>query len=186
MSAELPTSVHCVDEDDLIVSVDEPWLAFAHRNDVPELTRDSVVGRPLWDFVEGETTQDLYRTVLEAVRSRGTSVRFPFRCDAPDRLRWMEMVIDSLPEGGVAFRSVLHGEASRNSVILLDLRADRSDDVVLLCSLCKKVQCGEEWLETSEALEALRLFEAVRLPRLVHTVCPACHGTVLREIRSSA
>src|SRR5262249_54871616 len=76
------TIVYRIDRGDVIAEVGGAWLAFALANYAPELAPEKVVGRPLWDFVVGPTTRQLYRDLLARARS-GRAARFPFRCDGP-------------------------------------------------------------------------------------------------------
>ena len=44
---------YTVDPGDRIVAIDGAWDEFAARNGAPGLTRESVTGRPLFDYVAG-------------------------------------------------------------------------------------------------------------------------------------
>ena len=57
--------VYTIDATDSISSVSPSWLVFARANGARELTRESVVGRSLWDFIDGERVHELYRLVVE-------------------------------------------------------------------------------------------------------------------------
>ena len=119
-SAENPACSYFIDADDVLVSVDEEWLAFAKENAAPELTRGRVIGRPLWDFVEGERTRELYRELYERVRSRLTRLSVPFRCDAPDRYRFMRLELEPAAAGAIGCTGVLVREQTRVYLPILD------------------------------------------------------------------
>jgi hypothetical protein len=179
-----PTSVssHVIDGSDRIQRVNSTWLRFAAANGAPHLTREAVLGRPLWEFVADEETTALYRYVLQTVRAARVRPRFPFRCDAPSLLRWMEMEVVPLRGDRVAFCCRVLRELERAPISLLDPTRDRSAEILLVCSLCRRLKMGLGWQEVDVALGRLRLFEAAALPRLVHSVCPDCHRRVLGEI----
>ena len=84
---------YALDGSDVIVSLGEAWLRFARENGAPELCRESVVGRSLWEYVTGDTTRQLYQAIFRRVRDRGETLVLPFRCDSPERFRFMELAI---------------------------------------------------------------------------------------------
>ncbi|HVP29335.1 MAG TPA: hypothetical protein VMW35_09270 [Myxococcota bacterium] len=167
--------VYLVDARDRIRSVGPGWVGFAKANSAPELTPEAVVGRSLWDFVAGLEVRHLYRILLEKVRSLRRRVAVPFRCDAPDLRRFVELVM--LPSDGrdVEFRVRILRQEPRAFVRLLDASAPRSDELLRICSWCKRVLLpGEEPMEVEDAVARLDLFDRRELPGLTHTICPAC------------
>jgi hypothetical protein len=172
-----------IDRNDIVVSLDEYWEPFAQENDAPGLTRDSVLGQPLWKFVEGLETRHIYGLILDRVRASSTSATIPYRCDSPDRCRYMEMNISPLAEGGIQFTNRFLREEGRDPQAILDASADRSEEFLTLCSWCKKVKLPEsEWVDADVAVERLRLFEALRLPKLTHGICLSCDEVVRKEL----
>lgn len=170
-----------IDSRDVFVHLSDGWLDFATANDAPDLRPENVVGRPLWDFVADETTRQLYREILVRVRA-GRVVSFPFRCDAPDSRRFMEMSVTTLGGGVVEFESTTRREEERDPPQpLLDREAPRAGDLLRICGWCKRVDAGG-WREVEEAVAALRLFERRELPRLTHGMCDGCHRDVSERI----
>ena len=164
-----------MNELDEIVSVSEAWTRFALANDAPDLVREKVLNRPLWDFITDLSTEQLYRQILERVRS-GEAARFSFRCDASDRQRFMEMSITALENGGVRFETRTLRSVDRPPQSLLGRYAPRADDLLRICGWCKRVDVGGAWKEVEEAVDLLRLFERPRLPELTHGICEACYA----------
>lgn len=174
-----------IDGTDHVVSVDDAWLAFAAENDAPELTREHVVGRPLWDFVQGSEVRRLLRLVLSRVRRNDVPLLLPFRCDSPDRRRFMRMALTPLPGDELRVDSILERQDRQPPIRLLDRRAPRSAQAPVLCSLCRRVELpgqdrdrDHDWVEVEDAVVRLELFGAGPLPRLAHGVCPGCRGLV--------
>jgi hypothetical protein len=174
-----------VDGTDEITAVCDSWGPFAEENGSDDLAPENVIGRSLWDFVTDETTQQLYRDILVRVR-QGRTIRFPIRCDAPDRRRVLEMRLSPRPEGAVEFRTRTLSETLRSSLPLLEIRAPRGEDMLRICGWCKQVDLDGAWAELEDALPRLRLFERERLPQLTHGICGACLEEVLQVIEGGA
>ncbi|RMF84814.1 MAG: hypothetical protein D6736_18575 [Nitrospinota bacterium] len=167
--------IHRIDAEDRIIFVNEAWLAFAQQNDASHLTREAVLGQPLWCFIAGEETQHLYTLLLSQVRSTGQRRWIPFRCDSPDRRRFMEMEIALCAPGEVQFTSWLLREEVRPPLPLFEAKQERSPTLLTLCSWCKKVKISPtEWIEVEEAIRRLDLFADPHPPRITHGICPSC------------
>lgn len=167
--------VYSVDARDTLDSVNEDWLRFARDNGAPELTRERVLGRPLWDFIEGPETRELYAGLFEAVRRRGETFEIPFRCDSPDRFRFMQLALAPGREGGIVCRGLLVREQPRPFYSILDRAFPRAPDTLRLCSLCKRVLVhGSRWTELADAVRELGLFARDAAPDLEHGVCDRC------------
>jgi hypothetical protein len=93
-----------IDAMDRLVRVNDAWSSFATANDGLHLVAHRIIGCSLWDFVAGETTRQVYKSLLRRVRDGGRS-RFTYRCDAPERRRSMEMTITARLGGHVRFES---------------------------------------------------------------------------------
>jgi hypothetical protein len=171
-------TIHRVDAGDVLVFVDETWLRFAAENAAPALTADAVHGRQLWGFVADAETVDLYKLLFARVRQRRVSLRVPFRCDSPEARRFMEMEIAPWGEAGVECRNLLLRVEPRSAVSLLEPAQPRSEELVVICSWCKRVQVGDVFREIEEACRELALLAATPAPRLSHGICPECRERV--------
>ncbi len=184
------TATYRVDSLDCIVWVDPSWVEFARSNGAPELGADRILGHRLSEFVSGDEVRHLWGLVLQRVREEERPVTLPFRCDSPDRRRFMELDLAPLGDGRVELRARLLREEARDRVALLDSRVPRSDDVLPICSQCKRIQTPEdEWIEVEEGIQELDLFGAGLLPRLTHGLCDPCHASfenILRIQRSES
>ena len=177
-------TVYQVDCRDSIVWVDPTWGEFAKRNGAPQLLAEQVVGRRLPDFVAGDEVRQLWSLVLQRVRDEERSVTLPFRCDSPDRRRFMELDLTPLADGRVELTARLLREEARDRVALLDACVPRSADTLPICSQCKRIQGSEdEWVEVEEGIKQLDLFGAGLLPRLTHVLCDPCLASFQSIIR---
>ena len=178
--------VYLIAPDDTIVFVDQTWISFARENDTPELAAESVLHRLLWEFITDRETRHLYSVMVSRVRETGEPITIPFRCDAPDRRRFMEMEISLLPDGVVQFDTRVLRQEISDSILLLDPRANRLSEFLTLCSWCKKALLPEQgWVEVEEAVASLSLFDGSLLPQLTHGICPVCSEALHRRLERS-
>lgn len=163
-----------IDADDRITQVSDTWLAFARENDAPGLTREAVVGRPIWDFIAGAETRELYRAILRRVRDEDVQVILPFRCDSPAFRRDMRLVITPGVGGDVRFSGLLVRKLERLHLGVLEPRAPRSSQELAMCSCCKRVAIGAEWLEPEDAVARFYELGEEPYPSLKQVLCDAC------------
>lgn len=177
-----PHIVYRLNSQDEFIFLNEEWVNFAVANDASDLLPDRVLGRLLWEFIIDETTIHLYREILDQVRA-GRSMKFSFRCDAPEYRRHMEMIVTRHDNGGVQFETRTVREEERPRQEALDRRAPRLGDLLRVCGWCKRVDVGQgRWGEVEEAVTTFRLFEGPRLPMLTHGMCEACLKTMTEKI----
>ena len=176
--------VYVIDENDRIVSLSDNWLSFATENQAGESCHpDRIINESIWAFIDGSEATHLYQIFLANVRSSRKPVTLPFRCDAPDRRRYLELKISPLPRHHVEFASRITREEPRENVGLLQSDLPRSDDFVTMCSMCKKVKTTEHaWTDVEAAIVSLRLFERPVLPRISHGICPECLIVSMEEV----
>jgi hypothetical protein len=173
--------VHRIDRDGRIRFVNDAWLSFAAENRWGESARE-VLGSPLMAHISDAQTRHIYDLLLERVHEKGRDIRFHYRCDSPDCRRFMEMWIHhdrALDQ--IVFRSRVLRLETREPVALLDSGlAERSGDVLMVCSWCKAVEAGHVWVEVEQAVERLDLFAPEALPPISHGICPDCSERMTR------
>ncbi len=180
-ASESATYSYVIDEHDALVCVDDAWVDFARDNDAPELTRSFVTGRPIWDFIAGDETRELYARLFASVRASNASRTFPFRCDSPNLYRFMELQLVPSGVSGIELRGRLLREQARVHCSILDRALARDDYSFPACSLCTRIFAFGSWLETDEAVRRLGAFDTERPPGLEYTVCDDCRRRVDRE-----
>jgi len=172
-----------IDKENRLTFVDDKWYEFALDNKAAQLTRPVVVNKSLFSFISDESTIHLYKMLIERIRKEQETLGFAFRCDSPDRRRFMEMVLFPLSNNSVGFRSCIIKEELRKTVALLDAGGVRSGDLLKICSWCKKIELDHSvWVEVEQAVESLGLFNVVKLPYLTHGMCPSCHDGYIQEL----
>ena len=164
-----------INKEQRIVFLNEGWYSFAKKNKASYLSSDTVINMPIFQFITDESCRHLYQMLIKRCREKHKALRLSFRCDSPEKRRFMSMEIIPLEKDATAFKSCVVREESRYPVELLDVDVDRSDEFVSICSWCKKVRVdGNNWVEVEEASEQMGLFGAVALPQLSHGMCPMC------------
>ena len=139
-------------------------------------------GTSVWDVVEGIETRHLYEALFQKVRSGALIGPIPFRCDSPDERVFFELFMIPHAEGTIEVKSCFVRSESREPIKLLDETVDRSDELLSICSMCKKIKLDDEtWVEVERAVEKLKLFELARLPQLTHGLCQSCYQVALKE-----
>jgi hypothetical protein len=172
--------IYRIDENDRLTEVDDSWIAFAEQNNASELTAATVRGQKLWQYISDPSTEQLYRHLIDRVRSEKRTIVVPFRCDSPDTRRFMELHLRPLARGGLEIASRIVREEARPTVALL---ADQGastlrEPLVRMCSWCKKVRVPDGWVEIEQAIAILGLFTDDAVPGLTHGMCEPCHESL--------
>ena len=170
-----------VDAKDIIVHVNNHWLAFGKENNYPAT---GLIGNPLFKFVTDTTTQQLYRTLMRRALESHKTITVPFRCDTPSQRRFMSMQVVPLPGKEIEFRSRIVRTEPRSGVRFLDPAAPRGDKLIRMCGWCRKVAIPE-WVEVEIGVRKMRWFEQSLLPKITHGICPACEQLMMAEVGSS-
>jgi len=174
-----------IDHSDRIIFVNEHWLNFARENDADGLIKSSILGQSLWKFICDDSTIHLYQTMLARARKEKLSFSIPFRCDSPDYRRFMEMKITPSGNEAISFESWIVKLEPREHVGLFEAGHERSDELIRVCSYCKKIFAAESgWHDVEEAITLLDLFSAEKLPQITHTICPSCYRECMKALNS--
>ena len=174
---------YVINADDKIDGVSSEWLQFARENQASHLNAETVIGRSLFEFMSNEETRHLYGMILERVRQSESEVVLSFRCDGPSVRRYMELDVSPMAGGHVQFRSWVVREEERETVPLFDSLSWRSEEFLMVCSWCKRVEVEADWLEVEDAVERRELFSQTRLPQISHGICPECSTQLRRQVK---
>jgi hypothetical protein len=165
---------YSIDKEDRLIRISRSWTDFAVENDAPELAAENVEGRALWVFISDETTEHLYRQIVENVRS-GISSSFGLRCDSPGWRRSLVLTINPAPDGEVTFDAEVLKVEPREEQILFDRKAERSDEFVKTCGWCNRIEAPTgSWAQVEDAVFLLDLFWTHLPPKLLHGICSEC------------
>lgn len=169
-----------LDADDRVTWVSGGWADFARRNAATQLRHHLVIGRPIWEFIHGPEMRDIYRALFDKVRSTGEALTVSAHCDAPDAEREMEIRIAPDEVDGLEVVATIVSERRRRPIPLLDHGHPRGEDLLSMCSWCRRVLAHpDRWLALEHAIEELELFSRSELPRLTHSACPDCYRRLM-------
>ncbi len=182
--SEFESYSHKIDQKDVIVSVSDNWASFAHANKASSsCLPENILGSSLWEHINDPETKHLYGIILQKVRLNRQPSTFSFRCDSPDHRRFLELTINPHDDNSIDFKSQINKSEKREPVDLLKSDIERSDGLIRICSMCKKVAISDDrWEEIEIALQELKLFEKELLPGISHGVCPACFDAAMMEL----
>ncbi len=169
---------YVLDANDRIRFVSDEWLDFARQNGAERLDRERVIEHSIWDFIVDARTRELYEKLFERARSYGQVLCVPFRCDSPDRRRFMELDLIGLEDGGVLIESRLLCEERREPVSFESLT--RNGSPARMCSWCKRI-CSDDgsWVEIEEIEEVEAIGPDLGIS---HVTCPACYGRAREQL----
>lgn len=167
--------IYRIDLEDRISFVNDEWIAFGIENGLTELSEKEVVGRPLWVFIADVSVKHLYQNLFKIVRAKKSKPKIPYRCDSPDCRRFMQMELVPLRDGEIQLINRILKKEPRPSVSMLEESAERSIEILAVCSVCKKVRLREEtWYEIEDATAILGITHVGPYPQLTHTMCHGC------------
>jgi hypothetical protein len=174
---------HRVDKNDNIVGVNENWQSFAEENLGTACLPEKIIGSSLWDHIRDPETKHLYEIILLKVREYHRQATFSFRCDSPEIRRLLKLFVIPREDDSVDFISQKINTELRKPVELLRSGIERSEDLIRICSMCKKIALSEtEWTEVEIAVQEMKLFEREVLPQITHGVCQPCYYTAMAEL----
>ena len=175
-----PPQVYHIDREDRLVAVNDAYLC--DGTTVGEQRRETVLGRRLWDLIPQAAAW--YEPLVRVTRLERRPFVFAFRCDTPDLRRLMRMQIEAGPNDEVCFISSVIRQQARAHVALLEPAAAIGLDLVSMCSWCKRVRAGDDWLEVEPALERLGIESQDPMPGVSHGICPRCKAELVAMTRS--
>ena len=174
---------YLINRNNRIEAVNDGWWSFAGKNGGEKLMNEMVLYQDISSFIACGRCQELYDMLIKSVRDNNKAINFSFRCDSPEKRRYMKMKMIPLDQGKVEFTSYLEREEERTPVALLELFCERSEEILMICSWCKRIRTDNEvWLDAEEAIEEMELFHRRLLPKLSHGICPDCYGQLIKKI----
>lgn len=171
-----------IDNNHNIVYLSNEWQFFADENKAKKLTSETVLDKSLFDFITGRESVHIYEMLINRIKQVQAKINFSFRCDSPERRRYMDMEIFPVDGELIGFKSCVLREEPREPVRLLDVDIERSDEFINICSWCKNVDIGGKWVEIEKAIEKLEIFNSSVLPQLSHGVCSSCYENIRDKI----
>ena len=139
---------------------------------------NTLIGRNLFDFIEGMEVRHIYTVFHERVLRTAQEIAFNYRCDSP----WIrrDMRLRLRPDRDlVRYESVVLKETPRP--VPIPATSPDPEILIAMCSMCKKYRngpAGSPWTELD------LIFNEPGLPErfdFTHTICPPCVELFLAE-----
>lgn len=162
---------YTVDLQDRLCELSEDWDSLlAEGGGDASCRRAHILGRPLRDFIAGDSTRMYLDAALEATRLTGRPRRLPYRGDTPRLARRMQMCLQPLADGRV--RVTHHLIAQQPLPRPLAFHAAAAAPALQRCSLCLRLRTENGgWLDPAVGTPQHGSPLAVR-----YTLCPDCGG----------
>ena len=138
--------IYTIDALDRIVFANAAWIEFmrgepgTYRAGGDEFTIRSVIGRPIWDFVQGTQVRQLWEVLYGRIRAVGAPVFVPMRCDTPSLRRLIDIELHPLSECSIQHVCERVWSEARQAVALLDPAYPRNDRILVSCTWCSRIQ----------------------------------------------
>jgi hypothetical protein len=173
-----------VDRNDILVRLSDNWQSFSDENGGGEgCYPQNIIGSSLWRHVCEWQTRNLYEIILQRVREHNHRATFSFRCDSPEKRRFLTLAVIPEEEASIAFESTIINTELREPVALLNGGIKRSEEFLRICSMCKRIAISAtEWVEVEIAVQQLGLFQKLIMPQLTHGVCQSCFDAAMAEL----
>lgn len=173
---------YVIDHEYRIVEISSEFVRFAQDNKAAKLTEQSLIGSCLFDHFDQAEVIELYKSLIDKVIETQQEVVVPFRCDAPEKRRFMRLRIQPESHGRIRFFGVEDRIEPRESVSLLDLESTRNDEFVVVCSWCKKVRDDDDWVEIEDGFTDEQLYNSKGIPKISHGICTDCKNYMMKQI----
>jgi hypothetical protein len=167
-----------IDGQDRLVDVNDAYIQDAgDAGPTAAAIRATLLGRDFWSLIPEAAAW--YEPLVRITRAEHRPFTFAFRCDTPTLRRLMRMHMEARLDGSVCFTSSVIRQQSRTRVALLDPDAAVGLDLVSMCSWCKRVRAGDDWLEVEPALDKLGIDPHDPMPGVSHGICQRCKSELM-------
>lgn len=172
--------VYRVDAGGVIRDVGGPWDEWLQANDPAHIERSSmqsVIGKSVFSFIEGEAVRHIYAILHERVLKTGRPIEFAYRCDGPRVRREMRMRL-AAESSAILYVSSIEKETVRQRA--LPEPTPGAPTMIAVCSFCKNYRfpvASRAWKDIDA------LFLEPELPAgfaITHGLCESCAETVLK------
>ncbi len=154
------------------------WSAFWHANGGAGAAPD-VLGRDITDYFSAGPVRTAFRVALwQVLTGERSRLRLPFRCDAPDRQRDMQLSVTRLGAGSLLYHSIPVATRPRRFVT-----GRVATDSGPVCAVCARAELDAAEAEMLAALDWPAPPEALphAMIQTARDLCPRCHLTLVAD-----
>lgn len=163
---------YILDRENFILETGGDWDSFAEANGGHDAKSHRVLGRPVWDFVDGNEVTSFLNAVFFWCRRTDATFTTTYRCDSPTEARLFTLCVSPRDHGNLHVASELRSvrPAKLNLVpgIIDDIHEAR-------CSGCCRYRIGTEWIDPFTQ-------PGSRFVPTGHVVCPSCKNAARRAM----
>ena len=167
------TNSYTLNDEDRIVSVGPQWDQYALDEDAPESVADKVLGREIWDFIEGHQTRDYLFGIFHVCRIEYEEFNALYRCDTPDLYRLFRLIVKPHASGMLTVDHALIEKRQSAGIRRIAAFPDHHDTT--RCSICCAFQIGGKWIDLEVRPEPGNFAKS-------YSICPKCQKTAQQEI----
>ncbi len=165
--------VYRIDRLDRIIDVSSTWYQFADANDgTPTVAR--MLGQSIWNGISERHTRSVYQLLFDAVRASEQPVSFPYRCDSPTLERHMRLSVSAEEDGQLHFHSEVLAMKPLPELFRVVGSFPYSIQRVNICSQCRKIRIGDQWVEVADAFLSGNLTSRHNFFLAVYRLCHGC------------
>lgn len=170
-----------IDHRDRITTVSDQWTAMSNESGADHLFPGAEVGKPYRDYISSNQVAEIYRTFIERIRLMREVVHFPVRADTSREKRFLALDIEAVEGGAIEFRLELVRTEPRSPGDWSP--PPEEDEMLRMCSFCRRAQWDLEWMELEAVMEVGDLFGAFKHWQVSHGSCPDCLKERLAELK---
>lgn len=164
-----------------IIEVHSNWDRFAKDNyGDRSILRQNIIGKNVMEFIKGDSVRMWYESIIELAKNLGIHITRPYRCDSPDKKRFMEMEVIPLKNGNVIINHYLIKEeqmkGNPHSPFVYGNSEDRN--TITRCTICNRFLHRNQWIELEEAVKHYDF----RIITITDIVCNDC---IRRELSNN-
>ena len=150
-----PVLTYIIDDSDKVVSINSEFTAFAKEGNAASLEY-SVHGKSIWNFIGIDKLQILYMQLFDGVRKKQKEVNIHFRCDNAKVMKFMNMIIEPMPENALKISTKVLREITRKKALGREVFYLGILNGIPMCSNCNKIKIDPPigWIEIEKALNS--------------------------------
>ncbi|MFO0773660.1 MAG: hypothetical protein U0172_03215 [Nitrospiraceae bacterium] len=168
-----------LDRDLTVTNVDRAWDLRADSFGADHCFGRELCGTNLLAHIAGKAPRAFFRQLYTWVATHTQRLHLPYRCDAPDRIRHMDMQIDPTETGFRCTHRTLFTAARNSATIRYAFFDEQTGHTKPWCSQCMSIYSDGTWKGIQDAV--MDGFEVGVGPFPVFcTLCPTCMDSMNR------
>jgi hypothetical protein len=178
----LPTNTqmltYWLDKNDVIQKVCVAWDQFAQANDGQATLAEQVIGKRLWNFIDGSNTRLWLDAVLTYARISGSIVEKRYRCDSPTEKRFMLMRVIPHTADLLEVQCNLEQELPQQVCVQFEAKTRRIPSLKVRCSICNRIKINADTWQEADTAVLNGSLDNTKPVKVIYGVCAACQAAI--------